>query len=91
VEGDRDLLAACSYVDANPADGRDSVAPRPGDWCGFAATLGLAHARPFHDPSALLELLHPSPAAARVTYAELVQSEHDRRRRDRSPNEVTAA
>jgi hypothetical protein len=77
---DSAILDACVYVDLNPARKRISCRPRRADWCGYAATLGLSHPRPFHSAGALLELLSPNPAEARAKYRRLVETEHERRR-----------
>lgn len=61
---DGDVIQACVYVDLNPAAKRVSCRPRRADWCGYAATLGLSHPRPFHSPAVLLELLSSQPAEA---------------------------
>lgn len=76
------VLVACSYVDLN-------LAYAPLDrarWCGYRATIGLEHPRPFHTPSVILELLDRQPAAARVAYREFVQSGLALRSQDPSPN-----
>jgi hypothetical protein len=70
------VVQTCVYVDLNPAAKRKSCGPRRADWCGYAATLGLNHPRPFHSPSALLELLSAKPAEARKMYRQLVEKEH---------------
>ena len=88
IEDDADLIGACAYVDSNPLANRQSCTPRRGDWSGYAATLGLMHPRPFHTPSAVLELLSERPAAARTAYRRAVQESHARRRLDLSPNHV---
>ena len=74
------VVQTCVYVDLNPAAKRKSCGPRRADWCGYAATLGLNHPRPFHSPSALLELLSAKPAEARKMYRQLVEKEHAYRR-----------
>lgn len=65
VEG---ILAVATYVDLNPV--RADVCRRPSEsrWTSYRANIGLEHPRPFHQPSELLRLLHPSPAAARTAY-----------------------
>jgi REP element-mobilizing transposase RayT len=67
------VLVACSYVDLNLTRTRPGATPGEGRWCGYRATLGLEHPRPFHRPSALLELIDPRPAIARHAYHEFVQ------------------
>jgi hypothetical protein len=67
------VLVACSYVDLNLTRTRPGAKPGEGRWCGYRATLGLEHPRPFHRPPALLELIDPRPAIARHAYREFVQ------------------
>jgi REP element-mobilizing transposase RayT len=88
MEDDEDVIETCRYVDLNPSEHRASPAPLKTDWCGYAATLGLEHPRSFHTPSALLEIVDPSPEAARRKYQRFVEEEHARRRQVRSPNDV---
>jgi REP element-mobilizing transposase RayT len=88
IEDEGDLMGTCRYVDLNPSEHRASPAPLKTDWCGYAATLGLAHPRSFHTPAALLEVFDTSPAAARRKYRLFVEEEHARRRRGPSPNDV---
>ena len=88
LTSDHDVVATCSYVDLNPSRKRPSSAPAPGDWCSYAATLGLVHPRPFHSPSALLELIDPTPRIARQRYSAIVEARHAAGRQDPSPNHV---
>jgi hypothetical protein len=81
------VLVACSYVDLN------LIAARPGEsedrqrWCGYRATIGVEHPRPFHTPSALLEIIDRRPATAQLTYREFVQDGLALRSQDPSPND----
>jgi hypothetical protein len=88
IEDDSDLIATCAYVDLNPAVNRPSAEPIAADWCGYAATIGLAHPRRFHTPSLLLELFDPRPGTARRMYRTHVSQEHARRSPVPSPNDV---
>ena len=88
IEDEADLLATCTYVDLNPSINRESAEPLASDWCGYAATIGLAHPRRFHDPSLILELFGDHPAVAQRRYQRHVEEEHARRRPDPSPNDV---
>jgi hypothetical protein len=66
------ILAVARYIDLNAK--RAGLCDKPEDWpwCSFAATLGAAHARPFHQPAELLQLLAPSPRKARSEYRRFV-------------------
>jgi REP element-mobilizing transposase RayT len=83
-----DVLVACSYVDLNAAVAQPGLDPEHVEWCGYRATIGLEHPRPFHTPSTLLQLLGKRPAAARAAYRELIQERLALRRHDPSPNAV---
>lgn len=88
IDDDSDLVGTCTYIDLNPSIHRPSAAPEASDWCGYAATIGLAHPRQFHTPGLLLELFDTRPAAAQRRYRALVEEEHARRRPDPSPNDL---
>jgi REP element-mobilizing transposase RayT len=88
LETTEDVIGTCAYVDLNPARHRESATPATGDWCSYAATLGLQHARRFHSPSALLELVDPNPSRARAMYREIVDERHALGGQDPSPNDV---
>jgi hypothetical protein len=81
------LLVACSYVDLNLATARPGATRDRTRWCGHRATIGLEHPRPFHRPSALLEIIDPRPATAQRTYREFVQNGLALRGQDPSPND----
>jgi REP element-mobilizing transposase RayT len=89
------VVAASSYVDANPLVHRMRPLPRRNDWSSYAATLDLVAPLPFHSPRRLLELVDPDPSRARRRYRLLVEESHARARLDLSPNDgvgsVTAA
>ena len=87
IEDDGDLVGTCTYIDLNPSAQRPSAAPLASDWCGYAATIGLAHPRMFHTPSPLLELFAKLPAVAQRRYRMHVDQEHARRRPVPSPND----
>jgi REP element-mobilizing transposase RayT len=86
LESDEAIIAACRYVDLNPWR---AIKVRPGDarWCGYGATVGDVHPRPFHNPNALLELISPRPAAARAAYRALIDEALVSESHDPSPNE----
>jgi REP element-mobilizing transposase RayT len=80
------VLVACSYVDLNlTRKGRQP--PEHSRWCGYPATIGLEHPRPFHTPTTLLEIISRRPATARLTYREFVQSGLALLGQDPSPND----
>jgi hypothetical protein len=87
LTSDADVLVTCRYVDMNipSATGR---APTDASWCGYRATIGLEHPRPFHRPARLLERVSGSPSRAQRAWAEFVQQGLDERRRVSSPNDV---
>jgi REP element-mobilizing transposase RayT len=83
---DGEVLVACRYVDLNPT-AATGVAPEDAPWCGYRATIGLEHPRPFHSPSALLALISDSPSSARSAYRAFVEDELALRRHVSSPND----
>ncbi len=84
---DADVLVACCYVDLNASAARLARNPEETIWCGYRATIGLDHPRPFHRPSALLELISPRPTAARAAYRQLVHERLVYRDQGQSPND----
>jgi len=81
------VLVACSYVDLNLTAARPGATQDRSRWCGYRATIGLEHPRPFHTPSALLEIIDRRPATAQLTYREFVQNGLALRSQDPSPND----
>jgi len=81
-----EIVGASSYVALNPSKAF-GVRPEEAAWSSYPATIGLAHPRSFHSPSALLELISPTPAAARAAYRELVERELGSNGLDQSPND----
>jgi REP element-mobilizing transposase RayT len=75
LASDADVITACTYVDLNPVKRRPRSDLQAPTWSGFRATIGLTHARRFHQPSALLELFGSDPPAARTAYQEHVEAE----------------
>jgi REP element-mobilizing transposase RayT len=75
LASDADVITACSYVDLNPVKRRPQATLDEPAWSGLRATIGLAHARRFHQPSALLELFDSDPPAARAAYRGHVEGE----------------
>ena len=82
-----DVLVACCYVDLNASAARLASSPEATVWCGYNATIGLEHPRPFHTPSALLELISPRPTTARAAYRQLVHERLAYRDQGQSPND----
>jgi REP element-mobilizing transposase RayT len=87
LRDERDIVGACAYVDLNPSRNRMRPNPRKGDWCGYAATLGLEKLRPFHRPERLLRLLDPNTACSRSKYRALIDEIHASHHRQPSPND----
>jgi REP element-mobilizing transposase RayT len=85
------LLVACAYVDANAAVALRLAAAEEGRWCGYPATIGLEHPRPFHTPSTVLQIISDSPARAQVAYREFVQERLVPRGQGSSPNDGVSA
>jgi REP element-mobilizing transposase RayT len=81
------VLVACSYVDLNLTAPRPGATPDRSRWCGYRATIGLEHPRPFHAPSVLLEIIDRRPTTAQLTYRELVENGLALRGHDPSPND----
>jgi REP element-mobilizing transposase RayT len=84
---DEAVIGACAYVDLNPSQNRLRAAPRRGDWCSYAATLGLDQRRPFHRPERLLRLLGSDITRSRAAYRELTHEIHAQRATESSPND----
>jgi REP element-mobilizing transposase RayT len=82
-----EVLVACSYVDLNLASVRAGATQDRSRWCGYRATIGLEHPRPFHKPSVLLEIIDRRPATAQLTYRGFVQDGLALRSHDPSPND----
>ena len=85
------LVVACSYVDLNATAAKLSTSPEESLWCGYPATIGLAHPRSFHTPSALLEIIDESPARAQAAYRKVIQFGLARRSQGPSPNDGVSA
>ena len=81
------VLVACSYVDLNLTAPRPGATPDRSRWCGYRATIGLEHPRPFHAPSVLLEIIDRRPTTAQLTYREFVENGLALRGHDPSPND----
>jgi REP element-mobilizing transposase RayT len=62
------IVAVACYIDLNPARAALCARPTQSRWTSYRANVGLEHPRPFHQPSALLRLIDPTPAAARTAY-----------------------
>jgi REP element-mobilizing transposase RayT len=87
LTSEADVVVACCYVDLNASAAQPKRLPEDAEWCGYRATVGLDHPRPFHTPSALLELIGPRPAFAQAAYRELVHERLALRSRDQSPDD----
>jgi REP element-mobilizing transposase RayT len=72
ITSNRQLLAVLRYIEQNAVEAKLCLHPEDWEWCGYAATIGLARPRLFHDVQALLRFLGGSPATAREAYARLV-------------------
>jgi putative transposase len=72
IVSDSQLLTLCAYLALNPVDARLCSDPADWEWSGYAATVGRAAPRAFHDVGALLAHLAPSPRRARARYVNLV-------------------
>jgi REP element-mobilizing transposase RayT len=81
------VLVASSYVDLNLAIPGRRVSRDRSRWCGYRATIGLEHPRPFHTPSILLEIIDRRPATAQLAYRQFVQDGLALRSQDPSPND----
>jgi putative transposase len=84
---ERAVVNACAYVDLNPAAKRLTAKPRSTDWCGCAATLGIAKPRPFHSPERLLRRIGMTLDRGRVFYRQLLEDLHSFRQLEQSPND----
>lgn len=91
LKSDGALFVACAYVDLNATAAGISSSPEESQWCGYRATIGLAHPRPFHTPASLLEVIDPRPAIAQASYREFVQEGLARRGLAPSPNDGISA
>jgi REP element-mobilizing transposase RayT len=54
VTSDGQLLTLCAYIALNPVEARLCSDPAAWEWSGYAATVGRAARRTFHDVDALL-------------------------------------
>ena len=72
IESHEYLLGALRYVELNAVEAGLCVSPEEWRWCGYAATVGLAKPRPFHDVDATLRLLDRRRGLAREKYQRLV-------------------
>jgi REP element-mobilizing transposase RayT len=57
VTSDGQLLTLCAYIALNPVEARLCSDPAAWEWSGYAATVGRAARRTFHDVDALLAQL----------------------------------
>jgi len=75
ISSDEQLAITCRYVDLNSVEAGRCERPEDWGWSGYAATLGLAPPRRFHDPSDLLALFASDPRKARTAYRTFVSLE----------------
>jgi len=78
VTSESQFLTLCEYIALNPVEARPCSDPADWEWSGYAATIGRARPRPFHDVGALLAHFGPTAQRARACYFRLVD---DARRR----------
>jgi len=88
LTSEADVLLTCCYVDLNASRAGASQLPEATEWCGYRATVGLDHPRPFHTPSILLELISPGPKTAQAAYRRLVHERLAFLSQVPSPNDV---
>jgi REP element-mobilizing transposase RayT len=91
LKTDAAALVACAYVDLNATRARVARTPEETVWCGYRATIGLDHPRPFHTPADVLELLSDDAQAARAGYRRLVHERLVLRALVPSPNDGSYA
>ena len=72
IASDEYLFAACRYIELNAVEANLCRRPEDWIWCGYAATMGMAKPRPFHDTGAILRMFDRRPEEARNKYARLV-------------------
>jgi REP element-mobilizing transposase RayT len=67
------LLGALRYVELNAVEAGLCASPEEWRWCGYAATIGRAKPRGFHDVGATLRLFAHRRDLARTRYVRLVR------------------
>jgi putative transposase len=72
VDTEAQFITLCRYIALNPVEARACSDPADWEWSGYPAIIGLTPSRPFHDVSALLTHLGPSPRRSRARYVRLV-------------------
>ena len=72
ITSDAHLASVSRYIDLNPVAAARCERPEDWDWSGYAATLGLDHPQPFHDPLRLLRHFGSTPERARIAYRRFV-------------------
>ena len=72
VETEGQFLTLCQYIALNPVEAQVCADPAAWEWSGYAATVGLADRRRFHDVSVLLAHIGPNARRGRARYVRLV-------------------
>lgn len=72
IVSESQLLTLYGYIALNPVEAHLCSDPADWEWSGYAATVGRAAPRAFHDVGALLRHLALSPRRARARYVSLV-------------------
>jgi len=72
IQDDNHLAATSRYIDLNAVAAKLCKRPEDWPWSGYRATVGLAHAEPFHTVSELHAHLGSTPASARSAYRRFV-------------------
>jgi putative transposase len=66
------LLTALRYIELNAVEAGLCERPEDWSWCGYAATMGMAKPRPFHNTGAVLRMFGRRVEEARNRYARFV-------------------
>jgi putative transposase len=76
VSHDPYFLQLLRYLAWNPAAANLVRSPEEWPWSGHRALAGLEHPRPFHRPTAVLQLFSEDPTEAHQRYREHVATSH---------------
>lgn len=74
ITSDEYLLSALRYIDLNAVEAKLCDRAEDWPWCGYAATMGMAKPRAFHDTGAVLRMFDRRRESARNMYARFVLS-----------------
>jgi REP element-mobilizing transposase RayT len=69
-----------SYIPLNPVRAAITERPEEWPWCGYRATIGLEHPRPFHRPAGLLRFFSDDRCEAVRRYVAFVEEARARGR-----------